>query len=261
MFFRSFARRHGVSEARQRWTGGGMRGFTRGLIMALVMVAGCARQGRESPASIDSFYQGIISENHSLVRASLYAKDDALVSAQTRRMIANTRLVHILGYRIQDVDWGGLAESFHIFLPHDFAFAVTGDWEIQGNRATKRPEFRMGGASQPPPPPLIYIRGRWKIDLTPPGAADKSAELAAAIVQYAKVLERTTADLKSAKLNTVEQVIDALERAPVLVSMGHEPPLVLALPAARAPRPQITGSIHPTRGSATAPRSGWLDCP
>jgi hypothetical protein len=115
-----------------------------------------------------------------------------------------------------------------VFLLDDFAFALlTGEWQVEGDRATLPPDQRMGGENQPAPPPMINVSGIWKLNLTPSPQPRSMEALATAITEYAATLEQAAADVASGKLKTVQEVEKELTRAIRLTSGRDRLPLVL----------------------------------
>ncbi|HWP41013.1 MAG TPA: hypothetical protein VNL70_08805 [Tepidisphaeraceae bacterium] len=182
--------------------------------------------------AMGSFYMGLFAEDPLVIRAFIHCQNDPdhiLVEAYTRRILANMRFVRA-AWKF-GIDHGEEPfDKYHIFLPDDVAFGlVVGGWEIRGNVATVPPEERMG-ESQPPPPPLINVRGVWKINLTPADGPQTARELAARIHKYTDVLEQTTKDVVEGRLTSIEQIAQALDAAPQFGPAQHEPELILTLP-------------------------------
>ncbi|WP_428936967.1 hypothetical protein [Fontivita pretiosa] len=183
-------------------------------------------------ASLACLYRGLLAQDPLVIRAFLHSDKDpeqALVEAYTRRIMANMRFLEAvrkfeIGHELTPF------EKYHIFLMDDVAFGLlAGNWEIRGDVATIPPEERMG--DDKPPPPLIRVRGVWKINLTPTGGHDDARQLAARIDEYTRVLEQTTRDIVEGKLTTIDQIAKALEAAPPFAPAKHTPELILTLPA------------------------------
>lgn len=181
-------------------------------------------------STLGLLYDALISQDRDVVYALIHVDhdpDDLVRAAQSRRSLANVRFERSIA-RLKLAHGDNPFDDHHIFLGDDFAFALlTGEWDIRGDAATIPPDRRMGGPDQPPAPPLIRVKGIWKINLTPPSPPASAEAFAKQIDQYTDVLDRTAADINTGKLKTVDQIRAALAAAPKLTSAGYMPDLVL----------------------------------
>jgi hypothetical protein len=183
--------------------------------------------------AIATFHAGLVAEDSKVIEALIHVQDDPeglLVRSQAARILANLAfLKSIEGLEIPHGE-NPFAEV-HVFLGDELAFGLlAGNWKIQGPIATMPPEERMGGAKQRPPPPLMNVRGVWKLNLTPTRPQAPRQALAAQIDKYTQVLNKVTADIAAGRLKTVEQVRQALTAAPKFAPPDYMPDLVLSLP-------------------------------
>lgn len=176
-------------------------------------------------------HDAMVAGDPSAIRAFLYVKGDhanALVDAQTQRILANNRFARVVGSL--DIDHGANPfKQYRIFFGDDFAFTMGAmGWEITGNRATVK-SSDLGGTVKAVPS-LIKVRGTWRIDLTPPAPPDLEL-LAMAVSRYAEVVGRTARDIEAGRLQTIQAVKQALETAPKFAPSNYTPDLVLSLPS------------------------------
>jgi hypothetical protein len=207
------------------------------LFVCLVSIASANQQPRDLSdaqvriqSSLVLLYDGMIAGDRELVSALIYVEDDqasAVAHAQARRLIANARFVRAIA-KLKVGHGPHPFEKSHVFLLDDFAFALlTGEWQVEGDRAALPPDQRMGGENQPAPPPMINVRGIWKLNLTPSPQPRSMEALATAITEYAATLEQAAADVESGKLKSVQEVEKELARAIRLTSGRDRLPLVL----------------------------------
>lgn len=180
-----------------------------------------------------TLFLGMIAEDSAVIRAFLYAENDptgALVEAQTQRILWNIRLLRSIS-KLADTHDSPLHADLNAFNSDDFAFSMlAGDWTVAGPTATIPPEGRMGGKSQPPPPPLIDRRGIWKVNLTPEPVPASTEALAHAVRQYTDVLEQTVKKITAGELDDIEEINKALKSAPRFAESEYMPPLILTQP-------------------------------
>ncbi|CAN5429218.1 hypothetical protein BH09PLA1_BH09PLA1_07220 [soil metagenome] len=182
-------------------------------------------------SSVATFYEALVAGDVDLIRNGIFIKDDPekeTAAAQARRMLANLRLVATLSANLEIPHGEHPLGHLHLFTGDDVAFAMgAGVWEITGNVATVPARERMGGADQPPPPPMRNVEGVWKVDLSTPGRVEVK-DVVAQINRYTEVLSAINDDLKAGKLTSLKQVEAALEKAPKFEQISQLPPLVLA---------------------------------
>jgi hypothetical protein len=207
--------------------------------LAIVMLAGatCAQTApttrplqdddKNLEGALRQMYAGVFAQDHDVIRASLYAKNDPkqlLVEAQTQRVLASIRLVDALS------KFGDSAiklyEPFHVVVPSDFMILLGTNWEIRGDRATVDPDskfhFRV--------PSMINVRGVWKLDITPSRPPASVEALASALTRQSRVFEQITNAVNSRELQTLDDIAKALEQAPKFAASEFRPELILSTP-------------------------------
>lgn len=176
-------------------------------------------------------YAAVSAEDSGLIQSLLYAprdRDQTLAAAQARRIVASVRFQRATEGKLPAPESARLYEQFRIVVPSDFLSFVMAEWQVAGDQATGK--LAALTFEQQQIPPLINVRGIWKINLLP-DATDIAADALAAVVEkQTTVVERTAAMLSEGKLRTIDDVGASLRDAPSFAPSNYVPDIVLMLP-------------------------------
>jgi hypothetical protein len=173
-------------------------------------------------------------EDTAMLEQLLYApgdRDQKLVVAQARRLVACARFRRAAEGKLSAMEQAPAWDRLRIVLGGEYFSMLSADWQVTGNRATAELEgVRAEGQRIPP---LIYVRGIWRVNLLPDGPVDNVEALAAAVNRSAELIEEMTMAISEGKLRTKEQIEAALIGVPEFAPSNYEPDLVLTLPSAK----------------------------
>jgi hypothetical protein len=166
----------------------------------------------------------------------LYAprdRDQKLAAAQARRIVASIRFQRATEGKLSGIQQSRALERLRI-VRWDFFSMLLLEWHVAGDRATAElPELRAEGLQIPP---LVYVRGIWRMNLLPDGPADNVEALAAAVNRSAELIDQMAAAISQGKIRTNEEIEAALTDVPQFAPSNYEPDLVLTLSPAQPNR-------------------------
>lgn len=189
-------------------------------------------------SAMGQLYLGVVAEDAAVIRAFLFAENDpdhVLVEAQTQRILANVRFTKAIGKNSDGQQKSGFFVNFRLIDPGEWPwlFLASNDWEIKGNKAILPPVAMMGGGEEGIVPPLINVRGVWKVNITPEPLKELAQAVAEKLHRHAQIVNEAAEAIEEGKLKTVEQVEQALKHLPPLAPSPYSPDIVItsALPA------------------------------
>lgn len=184
-------------------------------------------------SSLVLLYAAVYGEDVGVLQQLLYAPQDReqkLAAAQARRIVASVRFQRAAEGKMSPQELAPVWEQLRIVPGGAFLSMLMGEWKVVGDRATTEiPELAQEKLRAPP---LINVRGIWRVNLLPDGPVGDIDALAAAVDRSTALIEQAATGIAQDKLRTKEQIQALIHGATTFAASNYEPDVVLTLPAA-----------------------------